>query len=148
MNATQEWLPYGDGTSGHQGDTSKAAEPSRRRFIDLALEDVREAGSRGVTWRELAATYGIHHGQASSALSNLHRSGAIVRLAETRDRCGVYVTPGNVYERPWRAYRARKPALTEEDVRNAVYDWTVAEGLNFAHPSIGRLVERLEAMTR
>lgn len=100
------WTPYGDGTSGHQGTTSEAAEPDRRRRIDVALQAVRQAGRRGLTWRELAEREGWHHGQASSALSNLHRTGLAVRLSEARERCGVYVTPENIEDRPYRAHRS------------------------------------------
>ena len=146
MNEPTEWTLYADGTSGHQEGTSKAAEPTRRRLLPSVLEDLRRAGPDGLTWRDLAAMHGMHHGQASSALSNLHRSGAAVRLQETRERCGVYVTPGNTRGRPTVAYRRQSRGLTKEQVRNAVYDWTIAEGLNFSHPSIHRLVDRLEGM--
>ena len=140
------WSPYADGTSGHQGGSSKAAEPSRRRIIDMVLDDLREAGARGLTWRDLSATYGMHHGQASSALSNLHRSGAAVRLQETRERCGVYVTPGNTQGRLTVAYRRQSKGLDKKDLRDAVYTWTLAEGLNYSHPSIHRLVDKLEGL--
>jgi hypothetical protein len=41
----------------------------------------------------------MHHGQASSALSVLHKAGRIVRLAEKRNRCHVYVMPNEAVGR-------------------------------------------------
>ncbi len=53
-----------------------------------------------MTWRELAEALGTHHGGASSVLSVLHKENRVSRLAETRDRCKVYVHPDFVNERP------------------------------------------------
>lgn len=139
------WTPYSDGTSGHQGSTSEAAEPSRRQVIEIVRDELREAGHVGLTWRELSHELGMHHGQASSALSNLHRTGGAVRLAETRNRCGVYVTPGNASGRPVVAHRSNRRGLTADQTRNAVYDWCLDQGFNYAHPSIKNLIERLGA---
>lgn len=110
-----DWEPYADGTSGHSGDASLDAEPQRRRNIDRAMRLVRRAGRQGITWRELAERTGWHHGQASGALSNLHRSGLAVRLAERRHRCGVYVAPEHVQGREQRPYgrKRRPPALAD-----------------------------------
>lgn len=44
-----------------------------------------------MTVKELRATLEVHHGSASGALSNLHKSGDIARLAQMRDRNKVYV---------------------------------------------------------
>jgi hypothetical protein len=59
-----------------------------------------ESGSRGMTYREVCEATGWHHGQASGALSVLHKEGWISRLSETRGRCKVYVMPGMVGDRP------------------------------------------------
>jgi hypothetical protein len=91
---------------------SEKAEPGRRAVIEIVREELVEAGRRGLTWRELSAILGMHHGQASGALSNLHRTGGAVRLAEARERCGVYVSPENVGDRPWRAHRSNRRAST------------------------------------
>ena len=126
MTTTPEGVPlYGDGTAGHQGAASKDAEPRRRSVVDLAVHEVRDAGTTGVTWRDLADSWGCHHGVASSALSNAHRGGAIVRLAMKRDGCGVYVTPSNVAQRATIEHRSnRKPTtVTREEIANVVYDW-------------------------
>lgn len=118
----QGWTPYGDGTSGHQGAASEDAEPSRRRIIDIVLEELRAAGRRGMTWREVADTFGTHHGSASGALSNLHRSGAAVRLAEKRDGAGVYVTPENLEGRAWLPHRSnRRPTVTRNEIIDRLF---------------------------
>lgn len=43
---------------------------------------------------------GWHHGQASGALSVLHKTGYVARLTEVRERCKVYVHPDFVGGRP------------------------------------------------
>jgi hypothetical protein len=106
-------LPYA-GTSGHSGtDTS----PERARQEDSTgitglrqrrtLRLVQAAGLGGVTWREVADVTGLHHGQVSGALTNLHHAGHIVRLADRRGRCKVYVHPDYVGGRTTEAYRRR-----------------------------------------
>lgn len=57
------------------------------------------SGERGITWRNYADRYGLHHGQASGALSMLDHLGYIVRLKERRERCSVYVVPDHVHGR-------------------------------------------------
>lgn len=84
---------YVDGTSGHQGDASLAAEPTRRKRIPTVYEMIADCGSHGLTVKELRDNTGWHHGVASSALSNLHREGHIVKLAARRERCGIYILP-------------------------------------------------------
>lgn len=69
----------------HNGTTSK-----RQRS---ALQLLNRWEKYGATWQDLATYHNWHHGQASSVLSILHRKGIIVRLAETRDRCAIYVLP-------------------------------------------------------
>lgn len=108
-------VPY-NGSSGWSGtDTSrKRAERddsngvTAQRQIDT-MNVLERSELTGLTWQELAFHYGWHHGQASSALSVLHKTGHIVRLKETRDKCHVYVLP------EWTMFRdteefGRKPA--------------------------------------
>lgn len=96
---------YADGTSGHQGDASAAAEPTRRRKIPTVYHMIEERGVYGLTVKELRDLTGWHHGMASSALSNLHREEFVVKLAERRDRCGIYVLPRWAGDRPTVHYR-------------------------------------------
>jgi DNA-binding MarR family transcriptional regulator len=130
-----EWEPYADGSSGHQGDASEDAEPSRRSGIIPVLQVVRRSGAYGRTWREVAHELGLHHGQASGALSNLHRSGTIVRLAHRRDRCSVYVVTGMEQGRETRPFKSNPRTVvqeaaptegqqvTEDDLVNLIARW-------------------------
>lgn len=97
--------PYA-GTSGWSGsDTSRArAEHAdttgitgrRQQQILVLLDDAR---GRGMTWREIGEQIDGHHGSISSALSTLHKAGAIARLAIARDGCAIYVGLDHVGER-------------------------------------------------
>lgn len=118
---TDPITPYA-GTSGWSGtDTShdRAVEDDRdgsttrrQRFVLWALSN---AGSRGRTWRELADVTGMHHGQASGALTVLHKVGRVCRLTEKRDRCRVYVLPEHVDGRETEPYVPRvTPANVDE----------------------------------
>ena len=92
-------LPF-NGTSGWAG--SKA---SRERQMTLdetgetgkrqkaVMRELRSAGTFGANWRDIALALGIHHGQASAALSVLHREGLIARLEDKRAKCSIYVLP-------------------------------------------------------
>ena len=114
--------PYADGTSGWSGtDTSRERverddrDGTTTRRQRAALAELDAALYRGRTWRELASTTGMHHGQASAALTHLHRAGKIARLAEKRDRCRVYVLPAYVHDRQTEPYVPRvQPADVEE----------------------------------
>ena len=91
-------LPYG--TSGHA--VSQASEDRAKREDSngttgkrqrQALESLQLVKFIGVTWRDLSEHYGLHHGQASSVLSGLHKRGLIVRLTQLREKCSIYVLP-------------------------------------------------------
>src|SRR5689334_10992371 len=94
--------PYA-GTSGWSGsqtsreraeteDRGGVTSERQRRVLDLL-----SCAVNGYTWREIAEVTGWHHGQASGALSALHKTGHIARLAEERrNRCAVYVLPEHV----------------------------------------------------
>jgi hypothetical protein len=97
-------LPYDRGTSsGWSGsDTShrralhddREGRTSARQTTVLRLLDGAEW--RGLTWRDVAAATGWHHGQASGTLSVLHKAGRVARLTAARDRCAIYVLPRDV----------------------------------------------------
>ena len=107
-------LPY-NGSSGWSGtDTSKARADhddvfgntsARQQYV---LNLLRARGAEGATWREVADLSMMHHGQASSALSTLHKADKIARLTEKRDKCRVYVLHEYVYERETDS-QGRKP---------------------------------------
>lgn len=92
-------LPF-NGTSGWAGST---ASRERQMFIDesgettkrqqAVIDELRNAGTYGAIWRDIALALGLHHGQASAALSVLHREGVIARLTDKRNKCSIYVLP-------------------------------------------------------
>lgn len=77
-------------------DEADGTASARQRATLSALLD---RGTRGLTWHELAERQGWHHGQASGVLSVLHKAGRVVRLAESRGRCRIYVHPLYVADR-------------------------------------------------
>lgn len=97
MNA--QVLPF-KGTSGWAG--SKASQ-DRQMMLDtsgetgkrqaMVLSELQDAGTHGATWRDIALALELHHGQASAALSVLHREGIIARLEQRRNKCSIYVLP-------------------------------------------------------
>lgn len=136
-------LPYpepdGTATAGWSGseashdrarDEAAAGISAKRQRIILDLLATQRA--RGATWREISAQMWWHHGQASGALSVLHKAGRIVRLAKAhnRERCSVYVLPEYVEGRLVSPYvdRAAKRAALIEQVRKEAYDLGWEEG--------------------
>jgi hypothetical protein len=104
------------GEAGHQTSTDmREAEATSGKAAHRqagALAEVDDAEFHGATWAEVAKARGWHHGQASSALSTLHRRGLIARLEASRDGCGIYVTPEYVHGRPTVPQGRRFDALT------------------------------------
>lgn len=112
-------LPYA-GTSGHAGSgaSKERAEREDANGITAKRQEetmvfVKRAGSRGLTVKDLREISGWHHGQASSALSTLHKTGHLVQLVEKRDRCGIYVLPGYAGGRDTRAHKANSEGRTQ-----------------------------------
>lgn len=66
--------------------TGKLSE-RQAQILDL-LDD---AGFCGLTWNDCGTLLGLHHGQISGALSNLHGCGQVFALREVRDRSHPYV---------------------------------------------------------
>jgi hypothetical protein len=129
-----EWtypvLPYGSAdpndpeatSSGWSGsDTSRErarradedGTTSKRQREVVAM--LARAGTRGLTWPELAEAHGWHHGQASGALSALHKSGRIARLGprHARGRCSVYVVAEHVDGRDTAPYGPQRRSLDD-----------------------------------
>ena len=95
---SQPYVPY-NGTAGWSGtDTSQERAMYNLRTgkeynnQQKALALLKQSGSHGVTWKELASIAEVHHGTASGVLSVLHKSGAILRTTRVRDRCKVYMS--------------------------------------------------------
>lgn len=61
---------------------------------DEVVARVRAQGDRGLTCRELVLESGLHHGQASGALSRVARQGRVLADGRFRAGYGVYVAGG------------------------------------------------------
>lgn len=77
---------------GAAGDQVAEVKP-RLTNTDRCVALVASAGADGLTWRELGKRAKWHHGQASGALSTVHRQGRLVRTTTYRAGCAVYVVP-------------------------------------------------------
>lgn len=107
--------PYPNGHgSGHAGnDTSRErqqAEDANGMTLTRqhkTLIAVLRAGADGTTVAEMEEYLGVGHGQASSALSHLHRAGKIVRLKDRRNKQELYVVPALVNGRKESPYNER-----------------------------------------
>lgn len=111
--------PYA-GSSGHSGSDTSADRAHREdrngntiQRQSKTLAAVFATGADGMTWRELAALFDLHHGQASGVLSVLHKTGRIARLAETRNRCKVYVHPVWIDGRTTEPHGSNRATLAE-----------------------------------
>lgn len=97
--------------SGTETSRARAAardkEGTEIRLRDQVIEYLSLRSASGVTWREVASRFGVHHGSASSVLSTLHKAGHIHRLSERRDKRAVYVLPQFTEGRPVMSYGGR-----------------------------------------
>lgn len=94
--ATSGWS--GSETSHERAVEEDANGTTRERQVrTLRLLAARQG--HGLTVKDLREATGWHHGQASSALSVLHKEGQIARLKERRDRCAIYTLHMYVGER-------------------------------------------------
>ena len=108
--------PYDGGTSsGYSGTTTsharalqEDADGTTKGRQEQTLSIATMKVDHGLTVKELREWANWHHGQASSALSNLHQAGRLVRLTETRDRCKVYVLPDYAGDRPTEPHGERQ----------------------------------------
>jgi hypothetical protein len=119
------------------GTTSK-----RQKAVLDALID---AGARGATWKDIADTLHLHHGQASGALSTLHKAGLVFALTKPRNGCQPYVHisfkgqyfPSERNDSPATTKAGRRRAALEE-LHSAVSIW-------LAHPTPANLDRVREA---
>lgn len=118
-HGTPLMIPYPAGHgSGHAGNATSRERQLREDATGLtatrqakALEAVELAARRGITVAELEEYLGIGHGQASSALSHLHRAGRIKRITARRKSQEIYVAEeyrDGRDESPYNARSARK----------------------------------------
>jgi hypothetical protein len=80
--------------NGSQGYVARHTSVTRNTGdLESVLDAVKGQGYHGMTWHELGDWLGLHHGQASGALSNLHKKGLVFVMRDvTRKKCQVYVT--------------------------------------------------------
>jgi len=60
----------------------------RQHQISVVLQG---ADLKGMTYKEVGDALGLHHGQSSGALSNMHAAGVVFMLRIQRNRCHPYV---------------------------------------------------------
>lgn len=131
----QATLPYPDPdgtlTGGHSGSDasrerarSEAANGTTRDRQKTVLLLLDRKKDHGLTVADLRRITGWHHGQASSALSLLHKSGRIERLEWQRGRCHVYVLREFVNDRVTQPFGRKSPVTggtlpTQADLEKA-----------------------------
>jgi len=101
------------------------------------LQMLEWAGASGCTWKVLGNDLGLHHGQVSGALTNMHAAGVVFMLRQTTDRCHRYVhakyrsyfTDDEVYDRPAKTRSGQRRELLDgllaacRDAINNEFDW-------------------------
>lgn len=141
-------LPYA-GTSGWSGsDTSRARTVTADKDGRTAhrqqatLSSLAQAGTEGLTWKELSEIHGWHHGTASGSLSVLHKTERILRLTETRNRCKVYVLPDHAMGRTTEPHRSRMTPTAGNLPEVQMLTERQADALIAGQPSLVSLVAR------
>lgn len=133
-------VPYA-GTSGYSGSVT-SEDRARTQDGDgttgarqaHVMKLAAERGGDGLTVQEVRAVTGWHHGQASSALSTLHKDGHLARLSEQRNRCEVYVLLAHVEGRETRPHGRKRPTLTPDErhalahLRASQVTWPAEDG--------------------
>lgn len=84
--------------------------------VQTAVDLLERRADAGVTWIEVATENGaMGHGSASRVLSDLHRTGRVLRLSERRGGSSVYVLPEHRRDRETVPYKQPKPPPDRED---------------------------------
>jgi len=98
---------------------------SERQTLILGL--LAEAGANGLTWHVCGERLGLHHGQISGALSNLHGCGEVFTLNKLLKGCHPYVhskyrsdwTPEERCDEPVKTVSTKKREL-QDQLLNAI----------------------------
>jgi hypothetical protein len=158
---TQLDLPY-NGTAGYvpmQASRERAHREVNDGTLGTRLQAVlnllEQRGIIGATWQEVAQSLGLHHGQASGALSTLHRMGLVFSLRDKRNKCHPYVH-GNLRHMFFREQRHDSPSVTRAGMRRALLDelhatCVIATEIGFTpnmQDAISMIVDRLAADER
>jgi hypothetical protein len=72
-------------------ETAEIETGAHATGMKIVLRLLENAGNYGMTWNEIAACTGWHHGKVSSRLTNLHKSGHVFALRQKRNRCHIYM---------------------------------------------------------
>lgn len=109
-----------------------------------------EAGAAGATWRTIGQSLGLHHGQVSGALSNLHKAGVVFMLRRQENRCHPYVafryrwayTDDQVWDEPVQTRAGQRKALLDDlhETCAMAVEWGFPAGMQEA---ISMIVDRL-----
>jgi hypothetical protein len=119
-----------NGTQGYvQVDTSiERLTPN----LESVMVAINERDLQGMTWKELALYKGWHHGQASGALSNLHKLGYVFTTSEKRNGCHVYVD--SVFNSWWEdEERNDKPVRTKASLNKQLQAEVINAALAFVN---------------
>ena len=158
---TQLDLPY-NGTAGYvpmQASRERAhrevKDGSLGARLQAVLDLLEQRGIIGATWQEVAQSLGLHHGQASGALSSLHRMGLVFSLRDKRSNCHPYVH-AKLRHMFFREQRHDSPSVTRAGMRRALLDelhstCAIAKEIGFTpnlQEAITMLVDRLAADER
>ena len=82
------------GWSGTETSRARAEDDKTSGRLSQRQQDVLRAlydQPDGLIWSEIASALNLHHGQASGALSNLHKAGLVFQLTTPRHNCLPYV---------------------------------------------------------
>lgn len=148
-----KYLPTVPAPSVEQSPTSTARAiredsngTTTRRQRDV-LHALARAGVCGLTWRELADELGLHHGQASGALSSLHRAGAVFALRVQRNNCQPYVH-GSLRASFHESDRADTPVTTKSGRKRALLEALADSVRLYLHyPTDGNFLRMKQAMS-
>ena len=122
--------------------TSRETAEHRRRFKDDVLLWVSRRGVAGATWSEVAARFGVHHGEASAVLSRLHKDGQVARLTQRQGRNHIYVHPEFVDGRAIEPYGGRPRVVADTLALQRQVDNLLAR-LDDMREERGRLLRQL-----
>ena len=117
--------PYAGSSGGGEAKSTEDEDGTTTRREREVIAELSKAKGLGLTYRELGSRTGMHHGQATGALSALHKQGIIRRLAGgKRINCSVYVLPDYVNGRALASYGKNR---VNRDPKRAPFVFTVSE---------------------
>lgn len=115
--------------------------------VAVILEDIRRRGTRGTTTEEASYRINVQSSSYTGRRSELHRRGALERLAEKRDGQHVYVLPEFVDGRdvrPYTPHRGPAPAEVEGAV-HVIEDWLDLDEPGPARDALRILIDYVRA---